>query len=152
MVICSFRPSIQHRVQHLCGRCCLAPLALLGAAVTVRLCCSRCVAPWKGVCCVWRWLGYLRIERVFSSAIIRVAERHKCYSTWWFVSHLLWAVRLISQKGSGGLHLPFLPAWLRRSKRINQETFQHLPPVFTEITIHYKCLCIFYSTLKSQCS
>lgn len=64
----------------------------------------------------------------------------------------LWAGRLISQKGSRGLHLPLLPAWVRRSKRINQETFQHLPPGFTEITIDYKCLCIFYSTLKSHCS
>lgn len=62
----------------------------------------------------------------------------------------LWAGR--SQKGSRGLHLPLLPAWVRRSKTINQETFQHLPLVFTEITIHYKCLCICYSTLKSQCS
>lgn len=60
----------------------------------------------------------------------------------------LWAGR--SQKGSRGLHLPLLPAWVRRSKTINQETFQHLPLVFTESL--YKCLCIFYSTLKSQCS
>lgn len=64
----------------------------------------------------------------------------------------LWAVRLVSQKGSRGLHLPLLIAWVKRSKRLNQETFQHLTPVFTEITIQYKCVCIFYSTLKSQCS
>lgn len=55
-----------------------APLseALPGSSCPAGCCCDSqalpltLVAPWKGICCVWHWLGYLGTERVFSSAFI----------------------------------------------------------------------------------
>lgn len=95
------------------------------------------------------WLWFLGFERVFSSTLSEWLKGPSAVVPGILSSACLWAGTLINQKGSRGLYL-LLPAWIRRSKRINQETSQHFLPVFTEITVHYKCLCIFYSTLKSN--
>lgn len=65
------------------------------AQLMVELCCSCCVAPWKGVCCVWHWSWYSGIRRVFSlessewlKGTSSVVPCCGFCNTWHFVSHL----------------------------------------------------------------